>query len=71
MLSGYYEAPGEPTGRTLVYAFMAEVPGPASVAPGDLEPGDAGRRLQDHLEALREAALPAARQWLSRQGVPE
>ena len=71
VLSGYYAAPGEPTGRELVYAFMAEVPGPASVAPGDLEPGDAGRRLQDHLEALREAALPAARQWLISQGVPE
>ncbi len=67
VLSGYYAVPGEPTGQALVYAFMAEVPGPASVAPGDLEPGDAGRRLQDHLEALREAALPAARQWLSSQ----
>ena len=71
VLSGYYEAPGEPAGRELVYAFMAEVPGPASVAPGDLAPGDAGQRLQDHLEVLREAALPAARQWLISQGVPE
>lgn len=71
VLSGYYAAPAEPAGRELVYAFMAEVPGPESVAPGDLEPGDAGRRLQDHLEALREAALPASRQWLISQGVPE
>lgn len=67
VLSGYYAVPGEPAGRELVYAFMAEVPGPASVAPGDLEPGDAGRRLQDHLEALREAALPVARQWLGNR----
>ncbi len=67
VLSGYYAAPGEPSGRELVYAFMAEIPGPESVAPSDLEPGDAGRRLQDHLEALREAALPVARQWLGSQ----
>ena len=66
VLSGYYAVPGEPSGGELVYAFMAEIPGPESVAPGDLEPGDAGRRLQDHLEALRDAALPVA-----RQGVPE
>lgn len=65
VLSGYYAAPGEPGGRELVYAFMAEIPGPESVAPGDLEPGDAGRRLQDYLEALREAALPVAS---SREG---
>ena len=65
VLSGYYAAPGEPAGRALVYAFMAEIPGPESVAPGDLEPGDAGRRLQDYLEALREAALPVAS---SREG---
>ena len=67
VLSGYYAAPGEPSGRELVYAFMAEIPRPESVAPSDLEPGDAGRRLQDHLEALREAALPVARQWLGSQ----
>lgn len=67
VLSGYYAVPGEPAGRELVYAFMAEIPGPANVAPGDLEPGDAGRRLQDHLEALREAALPVARQWLGNR----
>ncbi len=69
VLSGYYAVPGEPAGRALVYAFMAEIPGPESVAPGDLEAGDAGRRLQDHLEDLRAAALPAARHWLgSREG---
>lgn len=71
VLSGYFTTPGEPAGRALVYAFMAEIPGPGSVAPGDMEPGDAGRRLQDHLEALREAALPAARPWLTNQGAPE
>ena len=69
VLSGYYAVPGEPAGRELVYAFMAEIPGPESVAPGDLEAGDAGRRLQDHLEDLRAAALPAARHSLdSREG---
>ena len=67
VLSGFFEQPGEPGGRQLVYAFMAELPGPESVAPGDLEPGDAGRRLQDHLEALRTAALPVAREWLARE----
>ena len=71
VLSGYWETPGEPSGRQLVYAFMAELPGPESVAPGDLEPADAGRRLQDHLESLRAAGLPAARQWLDREEVPE
>ena len=41
VLSGYYaKAPGEPGGRRqLVYVFMAEIPGPESVAPGDLEAG--------------------------------
>ena len=71
VLSGYYAAAGEPPGRALVYAFMAEIPGPGSVAPGDLESGDAGRRLQDYLEALREAALPTARQHLLAQEAPE
>ena len=71
VLSGYFAVPGEPAGRELVYAFMAEVPGPASVAPGDLEAGDAGRQLQDHLEDLRTAALPAARQWLGSQEASE
>ena len=65
VLSGYYAVPGEPAGRELVYAFMAEISGPESVAPGNLEPGDAGQRLQDYLEALREAALPVAS---SREG---
>ena len=71
VLSGYFETSGEPPGRQLVYAFMAEIPGPESIAPGDLEPGDAGRRLQDHLEALREAALPVARAWLGGQEASE
>ena len=71
VLSGYWEKPGEPAGRQLVYAFMAEVPGPESVAPGDLEAGDAGRRLQDHLEALRAAALPVAREWLAAEEAAE
>lgn len=71
VLSGYYAVPGEPAGRKLVYAFMAEVPGPGNVAPGDLEAGDAGRRLQDYLESLREAALPVARRSLSARGEPE
>lgn len=65
VLSGYFERSGELPGRQLVYAFMAELPGPESVAPGDLEAGDAGRRLQEHLEALRAAALPVAREWLA------
>ena len=71
VLSGYHEVRGEPADRALVYAFMAEVPGPESVAPGDLEAGDAGRRLQDYLEALREAALPVARRGLSGQEASE
>jgi hypothetical protein len=71
VLSGYYEVPGEPAGRALVYAFMAEIPGPESIAADDPEPGDAGRRLQDHLEALRAAALPVARAWLSGREPPE
>ena len=70
VLSGYWE-PAEPGGRQLVYVFMAEIPGPESVAPGDLEAGDAGRRLQDHLEALRAAALPVARGWLATEVAPE
>ena len=67
VLSGYFDGADDPPGRQLVYVFMAELPGPESAAPGDLEPGEAGRRLQDHLEALREAALPPARNAL-RQG---
>ena len=67
VLSGYWEKSGEPEGRQLVYTFMAELPGPESVAPGDLEAGDAGRRLQEHLEALRAAALPVAREWLAAE----
>ena len=70
VLSGYWE-PGEPRGRQLVYVFMAQVPGPESVAPGDLDSGDAGRRLQEHLEALRAAALPVARGWLATGVAPE
>ena len=66
VLSGFYERPGEPAGRQLVYVFMAEIPG-----PGDLEPADAGRRLQDHLEALRAAALPLARRWLDDREASE
>ena len=50
---------------------MAELPGPENVAPGDLEAGDAGRRLQDHLEALRAATLPVAREWLGAEEAPE
>ncbi len=65
VLSGYWQNPGEPPGRELVYAFMAQIPGPGSVAPGDLEAGDAGRRLQDYLDALRAAALPVARAWMN------
>ena len=64
VLSGYFEQPGEARGRQLVYVFMAELPGPGSVAPDNLEPGEAGRKLLDHLEALRAAALPVARRWL-------
>ena len=71
VLSGYWQAPGEPARRQLVYAFMAELPGPEGVAPGDLEAGEAGRRLQDHLEALRTAALPVAREWLAGRETPE
>ena len=71
VLSGYWESPGEPAGRQLVYVFMAEIPGPESVAPGDLEAGEAGRRLQEHLEALRAAALPVARGWLATGVAPE
>ncbi len=71
VLSGYWESPGEPAGRQLVYVFMAEIPGPESVAPGDLEAGEAGRRLQEHLEALRAAALPVARSWLATGVAPE
>lgn len=71
VLSGFFERSGEHAGGQFVYAFMAEVPGPESVAPGDLAPGDAGRRLQDHLEALREAALPAAREWLAGREASE
>ena len=70
VLSGYWE-PAEPESRQLVYVFMAEIPGPESVAPGDLAAGDAGRRLQDHLEALRAAALPVARGWLATEVAPE
>ena len=64
VLSGYFEQPGEAPGRQLVYVFMAELPGPGSVARDNLEPGEAGRKLLDHLEALRVAALPVARRWL-------
>ena len=71
VLSGYFASPGEPPGRQLVYVFMAEIPSPESVAPGDLESGDAGGRLQDYLEALRAAALPVAREWLDSQEAPE
>ena len=71
VLSGYYQVPGEPADRALVYAFMAEIPGSGSVAPGNLESGDAGRQLQDHLEALRAAALPVARQSLHGDGASQ
>ena len=66
VLSGFFESPDDPPGRQLVYVFLGELPSPESVAPGDLEPGEAGARLEDYLHALREAALPAARRWLAR-----
>ena len=71
VLSGYYHRAGEPADRALVYAFMAEISGPESVAPGDLEPGDAGRRLQEHVEALRAVSLPIARSFLNSREAPE
>lgn len=62
VLSGYARRPGDPPGRELVHVFMGEVPG-----AGNEEPAAVGSRLGEHLAALREAALPAAREWLRAQ----
>lgn len=64
VLSGYYRVEGTPPGAALVYVFMVEIPGPDRVAPGDLDRGAAGERLQDLVAALRDAALPPAREAL-------
>ncbi len=58
VLSGYFERPGEPPGRELVYVFMGEL-----AETGD--PADTGRRLQEYLQALRAAALPIVRAGMS------
>ena len=66
VLSGYFERPGDAPGQQLVYAFMAELPGPDGIGLGNLDSGEAGRQLQDYLEALREATLPIAREALAQ-----
>ncbi len=66
VLSGYYqETAFSAPGAALTYVFMVELPGPAGIAPGTLDRGEAGERLQELVSAMRDAALPPARRALA------